>query len=107
MIKSASPQLSTFIIGSYNIEKADAMLRIYTKFSNQNKGMAGLLRNISLNALASKVPMSSKNDASYYEEELRMLPPLAVGEKDSQVFLTRIDGDVEHNNFISSVRRIK
>ncbi|MCR4881041.1 MAG: AsmA-like C-terminal region-containing protein [bacterium] len=107
MIKSTSPQLSTFIIGSYNIEKADAMLRIYTKFSNENKGVAGLLRNISLNALAAKVPMSSKNDASYYEEELRMIPPLAVGEKDSQVFLTRIDGDVEHNNFISSVKRIK
>ena len=107
MIKSTSPQLSTFIIGSYNLEKADAMLRIYTKFSNQKTGMAGVLRNISLNALASKVPMSSKNDASYYEEELRMIPPLAIGEKDSQVFLTKIDGDVEHNNYISSVKRIK
>ena len=107
MIKSTSPQLSTFIVGSYNIEKADAMLRIYTKFSNQNKGVAGLLRNVSLNALASKVPLSSKNDASYYEEELRMIPALAIGEKDSQVFLTKIDGDVEHNNYISSVKRIK
>ena len=107
MIKSTSPQLSTFIIGSYNLEKSDAMLRIYTKFSNENKGMAGVLRNISLNALASKVPMSSKNDASYYEEELRMIPPLTIGEKDSKVFLTRIDGDVEHNNYISSVKRIK
>ena len=107
MIKSSSPQLSTFIAGSYNIEKADAMLRIYTKFSNKNTGMSGLLRNISLNALASKVPMSSKNDASYYEEELRMIPQLAIGEKNSQVFLTKIDGDVEHNNYISSVKKIK
>ena len=28
-------------------------------------------------------------------------------EKDCQIFLTKVEGDVEHNNFISSLKRIK
>ena len=46
MIKSSAPQLSSFIIGRYDLETRDATLRIYTKFSNRNKGFAGFLRNI-------------------------------------------------------------
>ena len=49
-IKSEASQLSSFIIGKYDLEKSDATLRIYTKFSNKRRGMAGALRNISLNA---------------------------------------------------------
>ena len=40
MIKSTAPQLSSFIVGKYNLEKSDATLRIYTKFSNKNKGVS-------------------------------------------------------------------
>ena len=65
-IKSSSPQLSSFIAGRYNLETSDAALRIYTKFSNRNKGFAGALRNISLNALANRMPMNTRNDAHYY-----------------------------------------
>lgn len=107
MIKSSSPQLSSFIAGRYNLETGDAALRIYTKFSNKNKGFAGFLRNISLNSLANRIPLSSRNDSNYYEAELSQLPPLDADEKDCQIFLTKVDGDVEHNNFISSLKKIK
>lgn len=106
-IKSSAPQLSSYIIGRYDIENSDASLRIYTKFSNYKKGFAGALRSISLNSLANRMPMSSRNDANYYAVELKELPPLEAEEKDCQIFLTKVDGDVEHNNFLSSLKKIK
>lgn len=107
MIKSSAPQLSSFIVGRFDLESRDATLRIYTKFSNKNKGFAGALRNISLNSLANRVPLSSRNDSNYYSAELNELPPIEADEKDCQVFLTKVDGDVEHFNFISSLKKIK
>ena len=99
--------MSSFIIGRFDLESRDATLRIYTKFSSRNKGFAGFLRNISLNSLANCVPLSSRNDSNYYAAELAQLPPLEADEKDCQVFLTKVDGDVEHFNFISSLKKIK
>lgn len=107
MIKSSAPQLSSFIVGRFDLESRDATLRIYTKFSNSNKGFAGFLRNISLNSLANRMPLSSRNDSNYYSAEISQLPPLDADEKDCQIFLTKVDGDVEHNNFISSLKKIK
>lgn len=106
-IKSYSPQLSAYIAGRYNLENSDASLRIYTKFSNKNKGFAGALRNISLNSLANRIPLSSRTDAQYYSAELEQLPEIDAEEKDCQIFLTKVDGDVEHNNFLSSLKKLK
>lgn len=106
-IKSQAPQLASYIVGCYNIENSDTILRIYTKFSNKNKGVAGFLRSISLNNLANKIPISSRNDAHYYAAELKNIPPIEADEKDCQIFLTKVDGDVEHNNFISSLKKLK
>lgn len=106
-IKSFAPQLSSYIVGTYNLENQDAALRIYTKFSNRRKGMYGFFRNISLNALANRIPLSSRNDSEYYAAEISQLPPIDADEKDCQIFLTKVDGDVEHNNFISSLKKIK
>ena len=106
-IKSSAPQLSSFIVGRYNLENGDAILRIYTKFSNKNKGFAGFLRNFSLNSLANRIPLSSRSDAQYYAAELEQLPPLDAEEKDCQIFLTKVDGDVQHNNFLSSLKKLK
>lgn len=106
-IKSYSPQLSSYIVGCYNLENSDAILRIYTKFSNKKKGFAGFLRSFSLNSLANKMPLKSRNDLNYYEAELSQLPPLEAEDDDCQIFLTKVDGDVEHNNFISSLKKIK
>ncbi len=105
-IKSSSPQLSAYIAGKYNLENGDAALRIYTKFTSKNKGFAGALRNISLNSLANRMPMNTRNDAHYYEAELSQLPELE-NEQGAQIFMTKVDGDVEHNNFISSLRKLK
>ena len=107
MIKSSSPQLSAFVVGNYNLETSDASLRIYTKLSNKNKGIFGFLRNISLNSLANRVPLRSRNEAIYYSAEISQLPEIDADEKDCQIFLTKVDGDVEHNNFISSLKKIK
>ena len=107
VIKSMSPQLSSLIVGRFDLITRDATLRIYTKFSNQHKGFGGFLRNFSLNSLANKVPLNSRNDSSYYATELQFLPPIDADEKDCQVFLTKVDGDVEQNNFISSLKKIK
>lgn len=106
-IKSKAPQLASYIVGCYNIENSDTILRIYTKFSNKNKGFAGFMRNISLNNIANKIPISSRNDAHYYAAELKHIPEIEAEEKDCQIFLTKVDGDVEHNNFISSLKKIK
>lgn len=106
-IKSSAPQLSSYIAGKYNLETSDAALRIYTKFSSKNKGLTGVLRNISLNSLANRMPMSSRNDSHYYEAELSQLPELEADEKDCQIFLTKVDGDIEHNNFLSSLKKLK
>lgn len=106
-IKSSSPTLSALIRGRYDLEKADASLRIYTRFSSSHKGFAGFLRNFSLNALANKVKLSGRNDANYYAAELKDLPPIEAKNEDTQVFLTQVEGDVEHNNFLSSLKKIK
>ena len=107
MIKSSAAQLSSFIIGRYEIETGDASLRIYTKFSSKNKGFAGFLRNLSLNSLANKVSVTNRNDSNYYAVELKMIPELEIGEEESQVFLTKVDGDVINFNFLSSLKKIK
>lgn len=107
VIKSVASQLSSFIIGSYDLETRDASLRIYTKFSNKNKGVAGFLRNISLNSLANKVSFGKNSENMYYATELEQIPPIDADEKDCQVFLTKVDGDVENFNFLSSLKKIK
>ena len=107
MIKSSSPQLSAFVVGNYNLETSDASLRIYTKLSNKNKGVFGFLRNISLNSLANRIPLNARNDSIFYSAEISQLPEIDADEKDCQIFLTRVDGDIEHNNFISSLKKIK
>ncbi len=106
-IESTAPSLACLIVGRYNLENSDASLRIYTKFSNAQKGFGSVLRNISLNSLANKISLSSKTDSNYYAAELNMLPKLDADEKDCQVFLTTVDGDVEHNNFLSSLKKLK
>ena len=107
MIKSSAPQLSAFIVGKYELETGDATLRIYTKFSSKHKGFAGFLRNISLNSLANKMTLGSSTETNYYALELEQLPPLEADEKDCQVFLTKVDGDVQNFNFLSSLKKIK
>ncbi len=106
-IKSTAPQLSSYIAGRFDLDTRDASIRIYTKFSNRNKGFAGFLRNISLNSLANRVPLSTRNDANYYASELEQLPEIDADEKDCQIFLTKVEGDIEHNNFLSSLKKIK
>ncbi len=106
-IKSVAPQLSSYIVGTFDLEKQDAALRIYTKFSNRKKGLYGLFRNFSLNSLANRIPMGSRSDGDYYASEISELPEIEADENDCQIFLTKVDGDVEHNNFISSLKKLK
>ncbi len=106
-IKSTAPELATFIIGRYDLTTNDAMLRIYTKFSDKGKGFAGFLRNISLNSLASKLSIGARNESNYYANEISMIPKLESGEERAQVFLTKIDGDIINYNFLSSLKRIR
>ena len=85
----------------------DASLRIYTKFSNKRKGFTGFLRRLSLETLAHQMPFNSKEQVSYYAAELSQLPELETGEATAQVFLTKVDGDIQTNNFVSSLKKIK
>ena len=106
-IQSTAPELATLIFGRYDLGTNDASLRVYTKFTDKGKGFAGILRNISLNSLASKISISSRNDSNYYANELEMIPKLETNDDKAQVFLTKIDGDIINFNFISSLKRIK
>ncbi len=107
MIKSTAAQLATLIMGRYDLETSDASLRIYTKFTNKNKGAAGFLRSLSLNSLANRGNFGTNSALNYYSAELSLIPELSADEKDCQVFLTTVDGDVEHNNFLSALKKIK
>ena len=106
-IKSFAQYLSAYIVGSYNLEKQDASLRIYTKMSNKKKGFYGFLRGISLSNIASRVSIGARNDVNYYSHEISELPSIDAEEKDSQIFLTTVDGDVEHFNFLSSLKKLR
>lgn len=107
-IKSSAPQLAAYIAGRFDLEKRDATLRIYTKFSNKTKGIYGVLRYFSLSSIASRVSLGgSRNDHNYYSSELEEIPEIEADEQDCQIFLTRVDGDVERNNFLSSLKKIK
>ena len=106
-IKSTADELATFITGRYDLANNDASLRIYTKFTDKGKGIASILRHLSLNTLASKISISSRNISNYYASELEEIPKLNNHEEDAQVFLTKIDGDVINFNFLSSLKRIK
>ena len=106
-IESTAPELATLIFGRYDLTNNDATLRIYTKFSDKGKGFAGALRNLSLNSLATKISISSRNDSNYYSNELSQIPKLKSGEERAQVFLTKVDGDVLNFNFLSLLKRIK
>ncbi len=106
-IESSAPELATFIIGRYDLNTNDAMLRVYTKFSDKGKGFAGAIRNISLNTLASKISVSARKESNYYSNELSQIPKLKTGEERAQVFLTKVDGDILNFNFLSSLKRIK
>lgn len=106
-IQSYSNSLSALIRGRFDFEKHDASLRIYTRFSSDKKTMFNFLRNISLNALANKVQLNTRNDANYYSSELVDLPSIDVDDSKTQIFLTTVEGDVEHNNFLSALKKIK
>ena len=106
-IESTAPELATLIFGRYDLSTNDASMRVYTKFSNKGKGFAGILRNFSLNTLANKISISSRNDSNYYASELEQIPKLQTGEESAQVFLTKVDGDILNFNFLSSLKRIK
>lgn len=106
-IKSYSPYLSAYISGNYNIEKQDAALKIYTKMTNKKKGVYGWLRNISLANIASRVSIGGRSDANYYSADISEIPSIDAEDKDCQIFLTTVDGDVEHFNFLSSLKKIK
>ena len=108
MIKSSSPQLSSFIVGRINLENMDASLRIYTKFNDEKGGIYGFLRGLSLNSLAKKASSYTKGEnESYYAAEISMLPPLEIGDETAKVFITKFDGDIQSANFISSLKKIK
>lgn len=107
MIKSSAKQLSSFIIGRYDLNTNDASLRIYTKMSNKGKGFAGFLRNISLNSLANRISSNERNEGNYYSSEIEQIPQIDADEKDAQIFLTKVEGDVINFNFLSSLKRIK
>lgn len=106
-IKTYSPLISTYIAGRYNIDNGDTSLRVYTKFSDSSKGITGFLRKISLNSLANRISANNQSDANYYAIELNELPKIEADEKDCQIFLTRIEGDVVNSNYISSLKKIK
>lgn len=106
-IVSTSKTLSALIKGRFDMEQHDASLRIYTRFSNSKFATLSFLRKISLDYLANKVNMNSRNDANYYSSELEELPQINVPDEKSQVFLTTVEGDIEHNNYLSSLKRIK
>lgn len=106
-IKSYAPYLSAYICGNYNLEKQDASLRIYTKLTNKKKGIYGFLRSLSLSNIASRVSLGARNDVNYYSSEIAEIPQIEADETDCQIFLTTVDGDVEHFNFLSSLKKLK
>ena len=42
-----------------------------------------------------------------YNAEVKEIPEINSNDKDCQIYFTKVEGDIEHNNFISSLKRIK
>jgi len=106
-IKSYSNNLSSLIRGRIDLEKHDASIRIYTRFAGSSNAFFNVLRNISLNSLANKVQLNTRNDSNYYQSELKDLPSIETKDEKTQIFLTQVEGDIESFNFISSLKKIK
>lgn len=106
-IKSRAPLLSSYIVGRYNLEDGDTSLRIYTKFANNNTGIYGFLRYLSLSSLARNLPISSRTLSNFYNTEIKEIPSIDAKEKDCQIYLTKVEGDVINYNFISFLKRLK
>ena len=107
-ISSSSPQISSYIAGKYDIEHNDSALRIYIKFGSKARGLYGLIKNISLGGLANKTPFGAKTSNNYYEREIEKIPPIdESAEKDSKIYLVKVDGDIVNNNFISFLKKLK
>lgn len=106
-IKSFAPNLCSYIAGSYDMKKNDASMRIYTKMSGKSTGIYGFLRELSLSNIASRVSIGARNDVVYYSSEISEIPKLKDNDENAQVFLTRVDGDVASNNFLSSLKKLK
>ena len=51
--------------------------------------------------------MKSANDVNYYASELVDLPQIDVDEAKTQIFLTQVEGDIEHFNFLSRLKKSK
>lgn len=106
-IQSTAPQLVTLIFGRIDLVTGDSSLRIYTKFATKNKGVTGFLRKISLSSLAKRLKKAPSNIETFYSNEIEMLPELETNENESQIYLTIVEGDVQRNNFLSSLKKIK
>ncbi len=107
-IKSYAKSLTAYIAGTYNLERQDASIRIYTKLSNKNGGLYGFLRKISLGNIA-RVSLGARYDINYYSSEVSEIPSInnEDDDSDSQIFMTTVDGDVVTGNFISSLKKLK
>ena len=106
-IKSYAQSLAAYITGTYNLEKQDASLRIYTRLSNKKSGLYGFLRKISLGNIA-RVSLGARYDINYYSSDVSEIPNIdGSKDDDSQIFMTTVDGDVATGNFISSLKKLK
>lgn len=108
-IKSSSPQLSSFISGRMDLETGDSTIKIFTMFSNKDNGIKGFLKGFSISNLAFLDSNSYNKQTlqNLYQADIEQLPDIEAPERDKQIFLTIVDGDIQRNNFLSSLKKIK
>ena len=106
-VKTQSDSMATYITGTYDLNYFDADLKIFAKFAKNNKTFLGGLGNLSFNNISSYVPLESLTEYTLYKEELNSIPDIDAKEKDTSVYIIKVDGDVGSSNFLSSVKKIK
>ena len=106
-IQTQSDSMATYITGTYDLNYFDADLKIFAKFAKNNKTFLGGLGNLSINNIGSYVPLESLTEYTLYKEELSSIPDIDAKEKDTSIYIIKVDGDVGSTNFLSSVKKIK
>jgi len=106
-IKTQSDTLATYIVGKYGLLDFDADLKIFTKFSRNNRTKLGAFGDFSLLGTSSHLANEMNSDFSLYREYILDIPQIDVHNKDVSIYLIKVDGDILSENYLSSVKKIK
>ena len=106
-IKTQSDTIATYITGNYDLNNFDADLNIFAKFAKNTKTVLGGFGDFSFDKVGAYIPLESTTEYTLYKEFIQSIPDIDAKEKNTSIYIIKVDGDVGSGNFLSSVKKIK